>query len=493
LSSLAELFIQIRNASHIHIEGITFENSRGMGIQIQAGQDVRIAGCTFRAIGQNGIVITGGRAHQVLSCDIYHAGRGGIHVSGGDRTTLEPAGHRVSNCDIHSYNRWIQGYNPGIAVSGVGIHLEHNHFHCALHQAITFAGNDHRFQYNEIHHVLKDIADMGSIYVGRNPTFAGNVIQHNFFHHLFDYQTGGPGVQAIFFDDDTIYVAKVFGNVFYKTGSTGVIKFHGGGGAPIVNNIAIDCPQLVQDGPGDKRGIERAIQKMHTDQPHQHGFPRMVAEMNIDRPPFRTRYPYLYLTYADRWNPGTPRWNNVEIADDMGDFVDPSNLNFQLKDDSPILDRKTHNVIDPVTDRQGEDVPFERIPFEKIGLHQDAYRRYLGPAAFCKLGPDDGAVGLKADQVRLWWSPSHNADEYRVSVATDADMQDGLIEKTVKTNHLLLDPLKAGQTYYWQVEAHITRSRSNRGRLAASEDPWRFRTAGETGDSHNPVQREIER
>lgn len=478
LSGLADPLIHIKNASNIHIEGLIFENSRGIGIHIEAGRSIQIAGCTLRAIGRQAINISGGHQHHIISCDIYHTGRGGITLSGGNRKTLDPAEHRVRNCDIHSYNRWIQYYNPAVTVSGVGTHLEHNHMHRAQHQAITFSGNDHVFQYNEIHHVLKDISDMGSIYIGRNPTFAGNLIQYNFFHHLSDYQTGGPGVQAIFFDDDTVYVATVFGNVFYRTGSTGVIKFHGGGGATIANNIVIAGPKLVQDGPGDKEGIQRAVRKMHTDQPHQHGFPAMIKEMNIAEPPYRTRYPYLYETYANDWNEGTPRWNNYEAGEDLSQFVDPDNLNFQLKDNSPVLKQAAENVTDRVYGVEGQTIPFKRIPFDKIGLYRDAYRSQTGPAAFSKLGPADGSVGLNPHRVQLWWEPSHNADTYRVVLATDPHMQNKLFEKTVETNNLVLDALEPDQTYYWHVEAHITRSRSNRGRRASAENTWRFQTAG---------------
>ena len=484
VSLLAEPFIRIENASSIHIEGITFESARGTGLYVQGGQGIRITGCTLRAIGQEGIAINGGREHQVVSCDIYHTGRGGITITGGDRRTLTPADHLVRNCDIHSYNRWIQYYNPAITAAGVGTRLEHNHLHRALHQAITFSGNEHVFEFNEIHHVIKDISDMGSIYIGRNPTFAGNVIRYNFFHHLSDYQTGGPGVQAIFFDDDTLYVAKVFGNVFYRTGSTGVIKFHGGGGASIANNIAIACPKLVQDGPGDKEGIERALRKMRTDQPFQHGFPRMIAEMKIDEPPYRTRYPYLYDTFTDGWNEGTPRWNNYEAGEDVSPFVDPENLNFQLKDDSPILRQVAEHVSDRVYGLSDATMPFERIPFEKIGLYQDAFRSAPGPAAFSKLGPANEAVVHDTDKVCLWWTLSHTADVYRVQIAADAELKQVQVERTVETNYLTLDALEPGRTYYWQVEAQVTQSRSNRGRKSALGGVWHFKTGG--GENGNP-------
>ncbi len=476
VSQLDEPFVRVEDASHIHFKGLTFENARDEGIVISGGESNRIMGCTVRALGRRAISINGGEDHGVIGSDIYHVGQGGIRMTGGDRASLTPAGHFVRNCDIHRYNRWIQHYNPAVSASGVGNRVEHTHMHHALHQAITFGGNEHAFEFNEIHHVLKDISDMGSIYVGRNPTFAGNVIRHNFFHHLFHQHEGGPGVQAIFLDDDTIYVAKVFGNVFYQTGSTGVIKFHGGGGASIANNIAIQSPQLVQDGPGDVEGIERAISKMRTDEPHGHGFPAMIEAMNISEDPYRSRYPYIHDTYAEGYNEGTPRWNNLEVDDDLSDFADPETLDFRLRDDAPILDHVAEDVYDRVYGADGDDIPFEPIPFEEIGLQQDDDRPALGPLPFQKLGPEENAIGVNAEETQLWWAPSHNADRYRVRIAADEAMENIVAEQETQRNHVVIDALESGETYYWDVEAVVDQSRSNRGVRPAEGEAWAFTT-----------------
>lgn len=489
LSSLEAPFMLLDGTSHVQIEGLVFENSRGMAIHIRDGEANRIAGCTLRALGHRAVTISGGRGHQILGCDIHHVGTGGISMSGGTRQTLEPGGHLVRNCDIHNFNRWIRQYNPAISAGGVGLTIEHNHLHHALHQAVTFGGNDHRIAKNEIHHVLQDISDMGSIYVGRNPTFAGNVIEHNFFHHLFPPHRRGPGVQAIFFDDDTVFVAKVFGNVFYRTGSSGVVKFHGGGGAPIANNIAIAGARLIQDTPGRDQGMARALSKMRTDHPHRHGFPAMLKEMNISEPPFRTRYPYLHDFYTGAYHPylldpkdpgaGTraPRWNNFETHDDLSHFVDPENLDFRLREDSPLLHLVAENVYDRVTGVENQDMPFQPIPFEEIGLLRDEFRPELGPKPFAKLGPANTGDGVPADAATFWWAPSPGADTYRLTIAEDASLRRIVHEEEVGTNHLTTDRLEPGRTYYWQVSASVTRSRSNRGTRSAAEGPWRVRTA----------------
>ncbi|MFA9479141.1 right-handed parallel beta-helix repeat-containing protein [Phycisphaerales bacterium AB-hyl4] len=480
LSALDEPFVRIENASHVRIEGLTFENTRGDGIVIAEGSDNRIAGCTFRALGGIAVDMEGGRGHQVFDCDIYYTGRGGIRASGGDRQSLEPAEHRIVNNDIHRFNRWIRGYNPGIRAEGVGIEIEHNHLHHSDHQGITFAGNEHRMAFNELHHLLKDISDMGAIYAGRDPTFAGNVIEHNFFHHLSMQHEGGPGVQAIFFDDDTIYIARVFGNVFYRAGSTGVIKFNGGGGASVANNVSIEGPRFLQETPGDVAGIDRAIRKITTDYRGSHNFPERIAAMRVDEEPYRSRYPYIYETAFHGYNEGTPRWNNVIVRnnDEMRHFVNPGDLNFAIRSNAPWLNMVAEDVYDRVHGADGQDIAFEQIPFGRIGLKETTHRPALGPIAFSKLGPADDTAELDANAVELWWQPSYNADRYHLVVARDRELTDIVLDKQAVTHNVKLDQLEPNRTYYWQVYAATTRSRSNRGLRIASEEPWQFKTAG---------------
>ena len=94
--------------------------------------------------------------------------------------------------------------------------------------AVYLHGNDHLVEFNEINDVLTDMSDMGSIYMGRDPSERGNIYRYNFFHDIKNHHKGGAGVQAIFFDDRTIGGAEIVGNTFYKAGSTNPIKFYAG-------------------------------------------------------------------------------------------------------------------------------------------------------------------------------------------------------------------------------------------------------------------------
>jgi hypothetical protein len=388
---ITESLIELKGASYIHIEGITFENSRGMGIHIDKGTSNIVRGCTVRLMGNQGISVTDGVKNIIKSCDVYYTGSGGVSISGGNRKKLIPAGNIVENCDIHQVNRWYRTYFPCVRLRGVGNIVRHNHLHHVPGQCIILSGNNHIIEYNEVNNAVSEMADMGAIYTGRNPSCLGHIMRYNFFHNIVNAIPGTPGVQAIFFDDDMLYTANVYGNVFYRTGNTGVIKFNGGGGASIHNNIAIECPRLVKGG--HIGHVNRAINVMHNDR-RGHGIPaKITEEVDIRKDPYKSRYPYLYDSYTNAFNYGTPSWNNLmvnpkrpedlldksrnRISNNIQQFVNFNEMNFGLKKISPMHKHVAKGVYDRVAGIDHQDVPFKPIPFGKIGVYKDSFRDLL--------------------------------------------------------------------------------------------------------------------
>ncbi|MBI2437305.1 MAG: right-handed parallel beta-helix repeat-containing protein, partial [Lentisphaerae bacterium] len=211
-SLLEEPFFTLADAAHIHIEGITFETARGMGIHVTDGSDCRIEQCQFRNLGNYGVVVKGGARHAVRGCEMADLGDGGVNISGGDRQTLTPANHVVENNHINHVARWSKCYVPAVLGSGVGLRIVHNLIHDHPHCPILFKGNGFTVEYNEIHHVCLDTGDVGAIYTGRDYTFRDNVVRYNFIHH-----TGGVGLGSMgVYNDDCVSGTIMFGNVFWK-------------------------------------------------------------------------------------------------------------------------------------------------------------------------------------------------------------------------------------------------------------------------------------
>ena len=401
LSMMEDVMVAMENCKNVQFENITFENSRGIAVYIEEGQGNLLAGCTFRnlgimavqmgqgiepypfgmhdgcgnkADGKPGVPVSrqigswheyiytytawnrnAGFDHKLLSCDIYNTGAGGVLLGGGDRKTLRPGNNSIENCDIYQVNRLERTYKAPVNIDGVGNKITNNRIHDCEGMGIYLHGNDHIVEYNRIYNVLTDMSDQGAIYMGRDPSESGNQFRYNFFHDIYNRHSGGHGVQAIFFDDMCTYGATIYGNVFVKAGSTGVVKFNGGGESPVVKNIMVDCPRIFLAG---NNNYERVVEFMAGEMGKQ----RLTEQVNILVPPYSIKYPVVTDIYNGKRHVSFPELNNYQVKGDYSQFVDAKNWNFNLKPDSKVY-----------KEMRG----FKPIPFDKIGLYTDSYRKTL--------------------------------------------------------------------------------------------------------------------
>lgn len=409
LSMLEEPMVALEGASHVTFEGLTFEITRGIGVYIEGGTGVRVAGCALRNMGVVAVAIgrgikpfdhlshegigepasrelgnlrqhlyadvtwnqEAGTNHGVVSCDIHDIGAGGVSLGGGDRRTLAPAGNHVVNCRIFRVNRLDKTYRPSIDLNGVGNRIAHNIMYDATHSAVIFYGNDHRMEYNVIHDVLLESDDGGAFYTGRDVTTYGNVIRHN---HVYNVGSTNPlyhhGYWHGVYLDDHPGGITVSGNVFRNI-KAGVLA--SGRDVKVLNNVLVDCgrPIVVQIRP---------VSKIHKDR---------LLSLPVRELPWCTRFPSLAGALDNHWGEfvGTEVRNNVHsgesdcvsvdrvnadfltirdnlsLREDPG-FTDPENGDFSLREDSVVY---------------RERVEFDPIPFDRIGLIDDAYRRMLPP------------------------------------------------------------------------------------------------------------------
>lgn len=378
LSLLEEPLVLLEDASHLSLEGIAFEAGRESGVAVTGGSGIRVAGCTFRNLGTDGVTVSGGVRHRVVSCDIHDVGASGIRLTGGDRRTLEPGGHEAVNNHIFRFARTRRTYAGAVHLYGVGNRAAHNLIHDAPHLAMEFTGNDHVIEFNRIHHVARETGDVGALYTGRDWTARGNLIRHNFIHDL-----SGPGVVGSMgvYLDDCISGATVFGNVIHKA----TFAMHTGGGRDNLfrNNILTASRHAFHID-------ARCAGVMEGHQLKAVFFERLEA-VPYREPPWSERYPELAGILED--DPGFPKRNIVDrnvavacqdwlhtpgmepylglnrIEDNLvfeefaeAGFVDADNLELQLREDSPVYERLPE---------------FEPIPFERIGLFTDGFRRQL--------------------------------------------------------------------------------------------------------------------
>jgi len=431
VSMLADPLVRMTKTRHVTLRDVTLELGRGKAVEILGGQHNLIAGCTIRNMGTSAVSIgpaearkdgqlrveTGdpmidGRHNGVQSCDIYHVGTSGISLVGGDRRSLAPAGHFAVNNDIHHYSRRKRTNCPAIGLSGVGNRMAHNRIHDAPHCGVFYSGNDHVLELNEACRLSWETGDVGTFYSGRNWTFRGNVVRHNFFHDI--KAPGTHGSMTVYLDDSHSSTAIV-GNVFYRTQRA---AFIGGGRDNLVEgNIFVECDAAVHLD-NRSQGWARKYQKPGGD----HRMYAKLAEVRHDQPPWSERYPKLARILDE--DPHAPlgnvvrknvavrcrRWldvyrggekvlkleSNLVTKDDPG-FVNYAAMDFRLRPDSIVFEK----------------VPgFEPIPFERIGLQIDEYRKAL-PVSEPVITPDGGGF---VGSLRVSLSPTR-ADLGRKDIA----------------------------------------------------------------------------
>ncbi len=375
LPSLASL----DGTSYLSLRGFTFEASRGTAVHGTPVDHVEIADCIVRNVGGDAISLSGKNSGAV-GCEIYQTGSSGIVLAGGDRATLEPAGMYAENNHIHHYGRINRMYTPGVALNGVGNRVANNLIHSAPHMAIQFGGNDHVIEFNEIHHVCLESNDAGAIYAGRDWLMRGNVIRHNYLHHIEGFEKRGcVGVYL----DDMFASASIYGNVFHQVTCAAFIG--GGRDCSVENNIFVDCKPALHV---DARALGWAA--YHADEWIAEAKEKgTIKGLAYTQPPYSTKYPEVVKLLDDE--PKSPKgnriarnicwggtWDDIEAVakpylamesnwvQEDPHFVDAPNLDFRLKPDAPAL-------------TQG----FVPIPMESIGLFKHGASDPSGFRALC--------------------------------------------------------------------------------------------------------------
>ena len=383
LSLLDQPAVRMTGVAFVTLRGLIIEATRGSGIEISGGHGNRVEGCLLRNLGNGGVSISGGSNHGVAGCDIFDTGDGGVSLSGGDRQTLAPGGHFVENCHFQRQGRWSKCYVPGVMMNGVGQRASHNLIQEHPHCAILFNGNDHLIEFNDIHHIALETGDVGAIYTGRDYSFRGNRIRHNYIH-----ETGGVGMGSMgVYMDDCVSGTEIYGNVFYKVHWA---MFIGGGrDHRVENNLFVDCDPAVR---ADGRGLDRS--------PVWRNMVKDYMRQQLAAVPaglYRERYPAMKSLDAFYGPPGgpaitgdafvgvPPEGNSIVRNVCYGKWFDTGwhakQENFEVRDNFTAQDP---NVVVSNAGRfkLPKDSPawklgFRPIPFEQIGLRNDATRRRL--------------------------------------------------------------------------------------------------------------------
>jgi len=380
ISTLDETVIRVDDAAWIELRDLTVEAARAALVRVEGGSHVSLVGLTLRNAGTDAVVISGSQ-HRMDHCLVSDVGNGGVRVSGGDRPSLTEAENVVEHSLFRRFGQWEWTYRPAVQLSGAGHVARHNLMHDAPHSAILYGGNEHTVELNEIHDVCRFSSDAGAIYAGRDWGARGNVIRHNFIHHVETWFEG-HGVHGVYLDD-CLSGIRVEGNVMYRI--SGHAIQHGGGRDDVmVNNVVARCGDALS---ADKRGVDWLSSGKPNDTPGDSwNLLEKLQQVGYQDEPWASRYPacaaipndwdaiiapgalWLYpegSVFARNVGFANEQWIRAsdetlavyaELVDNLEDvdpkFVDEANLDLTLQPDSPAYD-----------------IPgFEAIPFGDIGI-----------------------------------------------------------------------------------------------------------------------------
>ena len=286
LSIFKENFLKVKNAHHLVIHGLTFDLSQGTGVIMENVHDVRFSANTLSRLAGDGLIATNALNLDIYGNDFFCLGRGGMKLSGGDRKTLKAGNINVENNWVRDFSRIDRTYTPAVLMDGVGNRIAHNLFHDAPHHAIRLEGNDHVIEYNDVHSVVYESDDQSGIDMWYNPSYQGNIMRYNFWHHIGSGHTvaGQSGIRL----DDAICNVLMYSNIFLcaADGHFGAIQIHGGKDNVADNNLYVAC----QAAASFSTWSEERWQEMFTRADMKK---RLHGDIEIDMPPYSTKYPWL--------------------------------------------------------------------------------------------------------------------------------------------------------------------------------------------------------
>lgn len=467
--------ISVVEASNITFRDITFTQSRGDAVSMKNVRNIDFLGCQFRDIGQYGIRATGteipvtGASYwqigyvknnasydvDIKDCTFDNLGGVGIYLLGGNVDELIPSGNVVEN-NIFSRTNQRYFFNGCMFISGCGNTVRQNDISHIPFHAITFSGNDHLIELNEIYDAVRESGDAGAIYQGRNQLYRGTSILKNYFHGIVN---GDPllfsHTRCIYMDD--AQHGNIIENNIMVGGQEGY-NCNGGAAMEFSYNIIADNETAWRFS--NQRGYETPI--VTTSTYGADNIADLVADIK-NKDLFFEHYPKLKEWVETGKNPrlqtnyrGNVLVNNgkeeiysqeemfVDFSstirtDDKGIFVDPENHDWRIRSDSWVAEQQPKLLND------------KNFDIGEIGVQRKVeYNSETAP--FRLLYPHNNSK-VQRSGVQLCWQEAEGANEYRVLVAKDRDFKEIVVDKISRNYTYNLDILDANQDYYWKVIA----------------------------------------
>ncbi|MBK1832848.1 right-handed parallel beta-helix repeat-containing protein [Roseibacillus ishigakijimensis] len=386
--------VETRGACRLSLEGLVFEGV-GQGkalVSISGSHDVVLAGCTIRNSTRPGVIIEGGQSCGLLSCDLYDLPHH-LTLSGGTVKTLTPSGHFAKNC--HFTQIEAADFYGRVSIRGVGQVFRNNLIHHFPGQVVVFGDCDHLIERNELFNIGFEEGDGGAIYSGASRWSWGNVIQHNFLHHLMCLPEAHP--RGGVYPDDGDQGETIAENIFYKAAHRAVL-INGGAGHRVRGNLFLqgyigiyNTEAYAERGYRDIARYEKGELKRGDKGDAIWRTERVVGDEGWNKEPWISRYPlFAKIMNQERMrfypiecefvdNRFAGNWRNIEYRTGSGekgvkDIAEVPFIKSEGNEEVPLSLFMNPANLD-FRPRAGAGLSMPAIPFTEIGLYRDSYRR----------------------------------------------------------------------------------------------------------------------
>ena len=438
--------------------------------------NVDVDSCTFEGIGGTAVQISGTKQAQTnkdywqrqsidgsYNCDVRNSvfvnlAGVAITVSGGNVDTLTKANNIVENNFIYDYgNKHLASASGAISVGGCGVIVRNNNISVSPGIAILLNGNDHIVEYNEIYDVMREVADAGAVYQGRNAIARGSIIRYNYIHDLRPLFALSHSAQVGIYLDDCQHDLAIENNIIknvmidFNSNGAGAFTFSGNTSVDIDRswnflNHASTNTSTVTNGPGGT--LEYIESQIYDKELYFEHYPELEEFLNVDRVPGNN--PKYFTIAKDNLtvNAGLTNIqsenleystleNNESVTDaSYSMFVDPLNGDYRIKSSSPYA-KDTRLT--------------ESFDIDSIGM-QSAFDME-SYADFDTVYPKSGDTISAKNGVSFVWNIAPGANKYILTVASDKNFENVVHTESTGLNTAVVNTLDVDTTYYWKVDA----------------------------------------
>ncbi|MDY4976935.1 MAG: right-handed parallel beta-helix repeat-containing protein, partial [Clostridia bacterium] len=293
VTNLDRNIIEMTDVSYVTISDLELTSGRQNAVLINGGTRVKIDNCDINTFEQNGVLMSGGTENGVISSHIHHIGLSALNIdSCGDRNTLTHGNNYLTNSEINDF-ALLGEYSNGINLSEcVGVKVDHNEIYNSSHIGVLFLGSENVIEYNEFHDLVKNSADSGAIYTGRDWRDHGNEIRYNHFYNIGSSMAGGSRPCG-FFTDDGSSDSLVYGNVFGPgVEHAQANKVHAGQDNMFYHNLYIDTPNVYYSYMWNNRKWENYILGENVSDEIVASYHKKLIQVN-ENPLYLAKWPWL--------------------------------------------------------------------------------------------------------------------------------------------------------------------------------------------------------